>query len=162
MLRITLPDADPYLFPLVAVLACFGLVMIYRIDETLARQQAQWFVGGLVLFVATIVAFRDYRKLEQYRYVIAAGSLLLLLLPRVPGIGAQTNGAYLGIRIPGFGHLPAGRVREDRDRHLPRRLPARHAAGARPGLAAGARDHAPADQALRPAARDLGHGDAAC
>jgi cell division protein FtsW (lipid II flippase) len=103
VLRIMLPDADPYLFPLVAVLACFGLVMIYRIDETLARQQAQWFVGGLVLFVATIVAFRDYRKLEQYRYVIAAASLLLLVLPRVPGIGAQTNGAYLGIRVPGFG-----------------------------------------------------------
>ena len=29
--------------------------MIYRIDDTLARQQAQWFVVGLVLFAATIV-----------------------------------------------------------------------------------------------------------
>ena len=55
LLRITLPDADPYLFPLVAVLACFGLVMIYRIDEELAREQAQWFVVGLALFAATIV-----------------------------------------------------------------------------------------------------------
>lgn len=100
-LRIALPYADPYLFPLVAVLACFGLVMIYRIDDTLARQQAQWFVVGLILFVATIVFLRDYRKLEQYRYVIAFGSLALLCLPRLPGIGAQVNGAYLGIRIPG-------------------------------------------------------------
>jgi cell division protein FtsW (lipid II flippase) len=102
VLRITLPHADPYLFPLAAVLACFGLVMIYRIDDTLARQQAQWFVLGLILFVVTIVAFRDYRKLEQYRYVIAAASIFLLFLPRVPGIGEQTNGAYLGIRIPGL------------------------------------------------------------
>ena len=100
-LRIALPYADPYLFPLVAVLASFGLVVIYRIDETLARQQAQWFVVGLALFVATIVFLRDYRKLEQYRYLIAAGSLALLMLPRVPGIGAQVNGAYLGVRIPG-------------------------------------------------------------
>ena len=46
-LRIALPYADPYLFPLVAVLASFGLVVIYRIDDTLARQQAQWFVAGL-------------------------------------------------------------------------------------------------------------------
>lgn len=100
-LRIALPYADPYLFPLVAVLACFGLVMIYRIDDTLARQQAQWFVVGLLLFAATIVFLRDYRKLEQYRYLIAIGSLVLLCLPRLPVIGAQVNGAYLGIRIPG-------------------------------------------------------------
>ncbi|MCW3064018.1 MAG: cell cycle protein [Solirubrobacterales bacterium] len=101
VLRVTLPDADPYLFPLVALLACFGLVMIYRIDDTLARQQAQWFVLGLILFALTIVAFRDYRRLERYRYTIAAIGLGLLALPRLPGIGAQTNGAYLGVRIPG-------------------------------------------------------------
>jgi cell division protein FtsW (lipid II flippase) len=101
-IRITLPRADPYMFPLVAVLASFGLVMIYRIDPTLARQQAQWFVLGLVLFVGTIIVFRDYRKLERYRYTIVFASLGLLLLPRLPGIGYQANGAYLGVRIPGL------------------------------------------------------------
>jgi cell division protein FtsW (lipid II flippase) len=98
----TLPHADPYLFPLVALLASFGIVMIYRIDATLARQQAQWFVLGLILFAGTIIVFRDYRKLEQYRYVIVFASLGLLVLPRIPGIGAQVNGAYLGVRIPGL------------------------------------------------------------
>jgi cell division protein FtsW (lipid II flippase) len=100
--RITLPHADPYLFPLVAVLASFGIVMIYRISTTDARQQAQWFVLGLILFAATIVIFRDYRKLEQYRYLIVFTSLGLLVLPRLPGIGYQANGAYLGVRIPGL------------------------------------------------------------
>src|SRR5947209_11233232 len=101
-IRATLPHADPYMFPLVALLASFGIVMIYRIDATLARQQAQWFVLGLVLFGATIIGLRDYRKLEQYRYVIVFTSLALLLLPRLPGIGYQANGAYLGVRIPGL------------------------------------------------------------
>ena len=100
-IRLTLPHADPYLFPLVALLASFGIVMVYRIDSTLARQQAQWFVVGLILFVLTIIAFRDYRRLERYRYTIVAISLLLLALPRVPGIGAQVNGAYLEIKVPG-------------------------------------------------------------
>ena len=100
-IRITLPRADPYMFPLVAVLASFGLVMVYRIDPTLARQQAQWFVLGLVLFAATILLFRDYRKLERYRYIIVLISLGLLVLPRFPGIGYSANGAYLGVRIPG-------------------------------------------------------------
>ena len=62
IIRFTLPHADPYLFPLVAVLACFGLVMIYRIDEELAREQAQWFVVGLVVFAATIIWLRDYSR----------------------------------------------------------------------------------------------------
>jgi cell division protein FtsW (lipid II flippase) len=101
LIRVTLPNADPYMFPLVALLASFGIVMVYRISATDARQQAQWFVLGLVLFAATIILFRDYRKLEQYRYVIVVISLVLLVLPRFPGIGERVNGAYLEIRVPG-------------------------------------------------------------
>ena len=40
VIRFSLPYADPYLFPLVAVLASVGMVMVYRIDPVLARQQA--------------------------------------------------------------------------------------------------------------------------
>src|SRR3954449_10683381 len=107
VIRFTLPHADPYLFPLVAVLACFGLVVVYRIDDDLAREQAQWFVIGLVLFVVTIFVLRDFRKLERYRYTIAFAGLALLLLPRVPGIGQQVNGAYLGVRLGPISFQPA-------------------------------------------------------
>jgi cell division protein FtsW (lipid II flippase) len=107
LIRFTLPYADPYVFPLVSVLACFGLVVIYRIDETLAREQAQWFVVGLILFGATILLLRDFRVLERYRYTIALVGLLLLLLPRVPGIGQQVNGAYLGVKLGPIAFQPA-------------------------------------------------------
>ncbi len=106
-LRIRLPNADPYLFPLMATLTAFGLVMIYRIDETLARDQANWFVLGLVLFALTIQFLRDYEVLERYRYTIAIAGLLLLLAPRVPGIGQQVNGAYLGVKIGPIAFQPA-------------------------------------------------------
>src|SRR3954462_9240750 len=107
VIRFTFPYADPYLFPLAALLACFGLLMIYRIDQDLAREQAQWFVFGLILFAATIVAFRDPSVLERYRYVIAAFGIFLLILPRVPGIGSQVNGAYLGIKLGPLSFQPA-------------------------------------------------------
>ena len=106
-LRFTLPHADPYLFPLVALLASFGIVVIYRIDSTLARQQAQWFVVGLVLFCATIMLLRDYRVLERYRYLIAISGIGLLVLPRLPVIGGQVNGAYLEVRIGSISFQPA-------------------------------------------------------
>ncbi len=105
VLRMTLPHADPYLFPLVAVLACFGLVMLYRLDEDLAREQAQWFVVGLIFFSATIVALRrDHRVLERYRYSIALAGIVLLLLPR---LGNPVNGAYLSFDMGPIAFQPA-------------------------------------------------------
>ena len=106
-LRFRLPNADPYLFPLMATLTAFGFVMIYRIDETLARDQANWFLLGLVLFATTIYFLRDYEVLERYRYTIAIGGLLLLLAPRLPGIGQQVNGAYLGVKLGPLAFQPA-------------------------------------------------------
>jgi cell division protein FtsW (lipid II flippase) len=107
VIRFTLPHADPYLFPLCAVLACFGLVVVYRIDEDLAREQAQWFVIGLILFAVTIIVLRDFRVMERYRYTIALAGLALLLLPRVPGIGQQVNGAYLGVKLGPISFQPS-------------------------------------------------------
>ena len=37
--------------------------MIYRIDAELAREQAQWFVVGLVVFCATVVFPVSYTHL---------------------------------------------------------------------------------------------------
>ncbi len=106
-IRFGLPHADPYLFPLMALLAAIGLVMIYRIDDSLARDQANWFVLGLIVFVATITFLRDYHVLERYRYIIAAVSLALLVMPRLPLIGSQVNGAYLGIDLGPVAFQPA-------------------------------------------------------
>lgn len=110
-IRIRLPDADPYLFPLMALLTAFGFVMIYRLDaefgNELARDQANWFVIGLILFAVVVHFLRDYSVLERYRYTIAAIGICLLLAPRIPLIGAQVNGAYLGVKVGPIGFQPA-------------------------------------------------------
>jgi cell division protein FtsW (lipid II flippase) len=74
--------------------------MVLRIyGITYARQQAQWFVFGLVLVVVTVLVFRDYRKLERYRYLIVIASIGFMILPRFPGLADPANGAYLAINI---------------------------------------------------------------
>ena len=90
-----------------ALLAAVGLVVIYRIDPELAREQAQWFVVGLVFFCGTILLLRDHHVLERYRYTIAAAAIALLLMPRLPGIGAQVNGAFLAIKLGSIQFQPA-------------------------------------------------------
>ncbi|MHB8531194.1 MAG: FtsW/RodA/SpoVE family cell cycle protein [Solirubrobacteraceae bacterium] len=109
VIRFALPDADPYLFPLVAVLSSIGVVMVYRINPVLARQQAQWMVVGLILFAATILALRrtGVGVLERYRYTIALVGIGMTVLPRLPGIGGQVNGAYLEIRLGRIAFQPA-------------------------------------------------------
>jgi cell division protein FtsW (lipid II flippase) len=109
VIRYALPYADPYLFPLVAVLSSVGIVMIYRIEPVLARQQAQWMVVGLILFAAMILALRreGVAVLERYRYTIAAVGIGMTVLPRLPGIGQQVNGAYLAIHVGSISFQPA-------------------------------------------------------
>ncbi len=109
VIRFALPHADPYLFPLAAVLASVGIVMVYRINPSLARQQAQWMVLGLVLFAATMVWLRrtGVGILERYRYTIAAVGIAMAVLPRFPVIGEQVNGAYLDIHFGSVSFQPA-------------------------------------------------------
>jgi cell division protein FtsW (lipid II flippase) len=106
-LRATLPYADPYLFPLCALLAAIGLVVLFRIHDSLALKQASLFVVGLVLFALTILFLRDYRVLERYRYLIATAGILLLLAPILPGLRHPVNGAYLQINLGPIAFQPA-------------------------------------------------------
>ena len=105
LIRIRLPNADPYLFPLTALLSAVGLVVLYRIDEGLAGKQATVFLLGLVLFALVIIFLRDYHVLERYRYLIATGGILLLFLPRL--VGSEVNEAYLQVTVGPFAFQPS-------------------------------------------------------
>ncbi len=104
-LRFRLPYADPYLFPLCALLAAIGLVVIYRIRDQLAFDQASVFVLGLVLFCLTILLLRDYHVLERYRYLIATAGIVLLLGPFITR--NEVNGAYLSVEVGPLSFQPA-------------------------------------------------------
>ena len=160
-IRARLPYADPYLFPLCALLAAIGLVMLFRIDDSLALKQASIFVAGAALLAATILFVRDYHALERYRYLIATGGILLLLAPRVPGLRAPGE-RRLPQHQPRPVLLSAGRALEDLHRHLPRELSAREARAARGGGPTGRRADDPAAEALRPAAGRLGSARCSC
>jgi cell division protein FtsW (lipid II flippase) len=98
--RYTVPDADPYLLPMTGVLTALGLTEIYRLGETDAFKQGLWMVIGLALFALALVRLRrDYRVLEQYKYLFGIGAIVLLFLPSVPGLGTTVNGARLWVKI---------------------------------------------------------------
>jgi cell division protein FtsW (lipid II flippase) len=105
IVRWLLPQADPFLLPLTALLAAIGLTEIYRISPALARLQGQWLVVGAALFVGTVVVIRDHQRLDRYRYLIGAFGLALLAL--TIAAGTYVNGSKLWIRIGGFSIQPS-------------------------------------------------------
>jgi cell division protein FtsW (lipid II flippase) len=105
--RRTVPNADPYLLPMAGFLTAMGLTEIYRLGPDNAFKQGWWIVVGLVLFAAALVGLRrDYRVLESYKYLFGIGAIVLLYLPRLPGIGTTVNGARLWVHVGGLQFQP--------------------------------------------------------
>lgn len=97
-LRRLAPQADPVLLPLAALLNGTGYVFIAGLDKAQASAQATWTAVGVIAFIATLALFPRAIDFERYRYIIALVGVALLLLPLVPHIGEDVNGARLWVR----------------------------------------------------------------
>ncbi|MDQ3538276.1 MAG: FtsW/RodA/SpoVE family cell cycle protein [Actinomycetota bacterium] len=102
--------ADPVLLPLAFLLNGLGLVMVRRLDfaeqTTQAPAQTIWTVVAIVVFILTLVVVRDHRMLDDYRYLVGIGALAFLLMPLLPGIGKEVNGARIWLGLGGLSFQP--------------------------------------------------------
>jgi cell division protein FtsW (lipid II flippase) len=105
--RFTVPNADPYLLPMAGLLTAVGVTEIYRLGSDDAFKQGLWIVIGVGLFAAALLRLRrDFRVLEQYKYLFGIGAIALLFLPRVPHFGTTVNGARLWVHVGRFQFQP--------------------------------------------------------
>ncbi|MET9270200.1 FtsW/RodA/SpoVE family cell cycle protein [Kribbella sp. NPDC003557] len=120
-LRYRAPYADPVLLPCAVLLNGLGVAMIHRIDLGLALvaeargntpkaaaapQQITWTAVGIVLFLVVILVIRDHRRLQALTYTAGLAGLVLLVLPLIPGLGVNLNGARIWIRLAGMSFQP--------------------------------------------------------
>ncbi|MBE0429264.1 MAG: FtsW/RodA/SpoVE family cell cycle protein [Thermoleophilia bacterium] len=104
LLRLAAPHADPYLLPLTALLSAIGIMMIYRIDPELAAAQTTWLMTGLGLFLITMIFLRNYRRLDDYIYLLGLIGIALLVVTII--FGDEVNGARLWLKAGGFSIQP--------------------------------------------------------
>jgi peptidoglycan glycosyltransferase len=100
------PAADGVLLPLAALLNGLGYVFIARLDHKLAGLQAIWTALGVAAYIGTLWLVRRTRDLERFRYTFALLGIGLLLMPLLPVIGRNINGARLWVRLGGVSFQP--------------------------------------------------------
>lgn len=110
VVRLVAPYADPVLLPVVAALNGLGLAVIRRLDiatgDTFAPQQLTWMTLGVILFAGTLLVLRDHRVLARFTYTFGLLAIVLLILPMVPGLGYEANGARIWIGVGPFNFQP--------------------------------------------------------
>ena len=110
------PYADPVIVPIAITLNGLGLAMIYRLDlgeqlkghdDALATRQLGWTALGIIAAAVVVLILRDHRTLRRYTYTAMVVGLVLVVLPLVPGLGKQINGARIWVGLGPFSLQPA-------------------------------------------------------
>jgi cell division protein FtsW (lipid II flippase) len=102
--------ADPLILPLGFLLNGLGLIMVrrldYALDSTRAPAQTLWAVVAAAAFAVTLLVLRDHTVLDRYRYLIGIAALAFLLMPLLPLIGKEVNGARIWLGFAGLSFQP--------------------------------------------------------
>ncbi len=115
LVHLTAPYADPVILPIAVALTGLGLAMIHRLDlsyqvlgrYTTGSRQLVFALLGLGTAAVILFVLRDHRVLRRFTYTSMVVSLVLLLLPMLPGLGVEIYGARVWARIGGFQFQPA-------------------------------------------------------
>ncbi len=99
---------DPLLFPVTMILTGWGLVIIDRLSDgfiyNFADRQTIWLVFGVIAMMIVAVRPEPLHILREYRYLLLAGGLVLLVSTIV--LGTNPSGMPLEPRLwLGFGPL---------------------------------------------------------
>jgi len=94
-----LPDRDPYLLPIIALLSGWGLIEIYRLDTSLGLKQSAWLAACLVAIVIGLRIPQLFNILRRYKYVWLISGLVLALMTFILGTYPGGSGPRLWLSI---------------------------------------------------------------
>lgn len=97
-----LPDRDPYLLPIVALLSGWGLLEIFRLDPSIGFKQSLWLLICLTAIVIGLRIPQLFTILRRYKYVWLICGLVLTGLTFFLGTYPGGSGPRLWLNIAGM------------------------------------------------------------
>ncbi len=102
LLRIS--TGDNYIFLIVTMLISIGIIMIYRIDETIGMKQVIWVGMGIIVFFITYFIIKKIKGWKDWILVYGIVSIVLFILTLL--LGTRTKGSINWISIGRFSFQP--------------------------------------------------------
>ncbi len=115
VLRFLARDADPFVLPIATALNGLGIAEIYRIDLSPrgleaglddGSKQILWTALGIGAAILVLFVVRNHRMLQRYTYIAMLVSIVLLLLPLVPGLRLKNAAALIWVSVGPFSFQP--------------------------------------------------------
>lgn len=107
VVRRQLPGHDPFVLPVVYLLAGWGLALIWRLTPTFGLRQTLWLAVATAAMLGVVLLPGDLRWLRRFRYTWLLLGLLLTGLTLVVGVNPSGEGQQLWLGCCGLYLQPA-------------------------------------------------------
>jgi cell division protein FtsW (lipid II flippase) len=102
-----LPDADPYLFPVAALLSGWGLLTVWRLDSGFGARQSLWLGISALVFMGGVHLPTTLSFLRKYKYLLLTGGLILTAFTLIFGTNPIGYGPRLWLGCCGVYFQPS-------------------------------------------------------
>lgn len=102
-----LPDRDPFLLPLAAILTGWGLLSIWRLSTENGLRQSLWLVFSLLIFALGLKTKNLLGILKRYKYIWLTSGILITALTFVFGTYPGGEGPRLWLGCCGLYFQPS-------------------------------------------------------
>ncbi len=102
-----LPERDPYILPAASLLAGWGMLTIWRLDESFGVRQTIWLGISVFAMIFAIMLLKNLNFLRQYKYIFLSGGLFITALTLLFGTNPLGYGPRLWLGCCGVYFQPS-------------------------------------------------------
>jgi len=102
-----LPDSDPFIFPIAALLSGWGILTVWRLVPAFGLRQTLWLLVVGILFIFCLRLPGNLNFLRRYKYIWLASGLLVTMLTFLFGVNPMGGGPRLWLGCCGIYFQPS-------------------------------------------------------